>query len=117
MLVWAARIALVAAFIGAWQWYGSRSAVDRSIFSTPGSVLTVLGGWTHDTAFWDDLRISLTEALLGYLLGVLMAVILASVVFSSSLVERFLRPFIAVFNALPKVVLAPLFLLWFGIGD
>jgi NitT/TauT family transport system permease protein len=116
LLVWAARIALVAAFIGAWQWYGSRSAVDRSIFSTPGSVLTVLGGWTHDTAFWDDLRISLTEAVLGYLLGVLMAVILASVVFSSSLVERFLRPFIAVFNALPKVVLAPLFLLWFGIG-
>jgi NitT/TauT family transport system permease protein len=46
-----------------------------------------------------------------------MADILASVVFSSSLVERFLRPFIAVFNALPKVVLAPLFLLWFGIGD
>jgi NitT/TauT family transport system permease protein len=115
-LVWTARLTIVAAFVSAWQWYGSSSATEKSIFSTPGSVLSVLGGWIHDGTFWDDLRITLTEAVLGYLLGVAVAVLLASAVFSSSLLERFLRPFVAVFNALPKVVLAPLFLLWFGVG-
>jgi NitT/TauT family transport system permease protein len=49
-------------------------------------------------------------------MGVVSGVVLAAVVFSSTTIERFLRPFVAVFNALPKVVLAPLFLLWFGIG-
>jgi NitT/TauT family transport system permease protein len=68
------------------------------------------------THFWTDCGITLTEAALGYLLALVVAVVLASVVFSSPLLERFLRPFIAVFNALPKVVLAPLFLLWFGVG-
>jgi NitT/TauT family transport system permease protein len=111
-----ARVLIVVAFVGAWQAIGTRSPVERLTFSTPESVLTTLGRWTNDAAFWRDLGITLTEAVLGYLMGVVSGVVLAAVVFSSTTIERFLRPFVAVFNALPKVVLAPLFLLWFGIG-
>ena len=111
-----ARVLIVVAFVGAWQTIGTRSPVERLTFSTPESVLTTLGRWTNDAAFWRDLGITLTEAVLGYLMGVVSGVVLAAVVFSSTTIERFLRPFVAVFNALPKVVLAPLFLLWFGIG-
>jgi NitT/TauT family transport system permease protein len=111
-----ARVLIVVAFVGAWQTIGTRSPVERLTFSTPESVLTTLGRWTNDPTFWRDLGITLTEAVLGYLMGVASGVVLAAVVFSSTTIERFLRPFVAVFNALPKVVLAPLFLLWFGIG-
>lgn len=111
-----ARVLIVVAFVGAWQAIGTRSPVERLTFSTPESVLTTLGRWTNDPTFWRDLGITLTEAVLGYLMGVVSGVVLAAVVFSSTTIERFLRPFVAVFNALPKVVLAPLFLLWFGIG-
>jgi NitT/TauT family transport system permease protein len=111
-----ARVLIVVAFVGAWQTIGTRSPVERLTFSTPESVLTTLGRWTNDPTFWRDLGITLTEAVLGYLMGVVSGVVLAAVVFSSTTIERFLRPFVAVFNALPKVVLAPLFLLWFGIG-
>jgi NitT/TauT family transport system permease protein len=111
-----ARVLIVVAFVGAWQTIGTRSPVERLTFSTPESVLTTLGRWTNDATFWRDLGITLTEAVLGYLMGVGSGVVLAAVVFSSTTIERFLRPFVAVFNALPKVVLAPLFLLWFGIG-
>jgi NitT/TauT family transport system permease protein len=111
-----ARVLIVVVFVGAWQAIGTRSPVERLTFSTPESVLTTLGRWTNDAAFWRDLGITLTEAVLGYLMGVVSGVVLAAVVFSSTTIEQFLRPFVAVFNALPKVVLAPLFLLWFGIG-
>ena len=111
-----ARVLIVVAFVGAWQAIGTHSPVERLTFSTPESVLTTLGRWTNDATFWRDLGITLTEAVLGYLMGVVSGVVLAAVVFSSTTIERFLRPFVAVFNALPKVVLAPLFLLWFGIG-
>jgi len=111
-----AQVLIVVAFVGAWQAIGTRSPVERLTFSTPESVLTTLGRWTNDATFWRDLGITLTEAVLGYLMGVGSGVVLAAVVFSSTTIERFLRPFVAVFNALPKVVLAPLFLLWFGIG-
>ena len=111
-----ARVLIVVAFVGAWQAIGTRSPVERLTFSTPESVLTTLGRWTNDATFWRDLGITLTEAVLGYLMGVGSGVVLAAVVFSSTTIERFLRPFVAVFNALPKVVLAPLFLFWFGIG-
>jgi len=111
-----ARVLIVVAFVGAWHAIGTRSPVERLTFSTPESVLTTLGRWTNDATFWRDLGITLTEAVLGYLMGVGSGVVLAAVVFSSTTIERFLRPFVAVFNALPKVVLAPLFLFWFGIG-
>ena len=114
--VWTARALIVVAFIGGWQAIGTSSPVERLIFSTPESVLATLGRWTNDATFWRDLQITLTEAVLGYLLGVGSAVVLAAAVFYSATLERFLRPFVAVFNALPKVVLAPLFLLWFGVG-
>jgi sulfonate transport system permease protein len=113
---WTARVLIVVAFVGVWQAIGTRSPVERLTFSTPESVLTTLGHWTNNATFWRDLGITLTEAVLGYLMGVVSGVVLAAVVFSSATIERFLRPFVAVFNALPKVVLAPLFLLWFGIG-
>jgi NitT/TauT family transport system permease protein len=114
--VWVARLAILAAFLAVWQGFGSKSDVEKLIFSTPGQVASTLLGWLHDPTFWRDLRITLTEATLGYLVGVAAAVALAAVVFASPMLERFLRPYLAVLNALPKVVLAPLFLLWLGIG-
>lgn len=115
-VVWAVRLGILGAFLVGWQLYGSSSDTQKLIFSTPSSVASTLAGWVHDASFWLDLRVTLTEAVLGYLLGVLSAVALAAVVYVSPLLERFLRPYLAVLNALPKVVLAPLFLLWAGIG-
>jgi ABC-type nitrate/sulfonate/bicarbonate transport system permease component len=114
VVVWSARIGLMAAFLGVWQIQGSRSQYALFAFSTPSRVAQQFGTWLGDAAWWADLGTTVQEAALGYLLGVAVAVVLVAVTAPSRLLTRYLSPFIAAFNALPKIALAPLFILLFG---
>jgi NitT/TauT family transport system permease protein len=116
LLVWTIRLAIVGVFLGAWQAYGTESAYTKLVIGSPDKIAGVLRNWVGTTSFWDDLRTTLTEAGLGYLLGGAVAVATVAVVVAVPLLDRFLSPFISLLNALPKVALAPLFLVWFGIN-
>jgi NitT/TauT family transport system permease protein len=79
---------------------------------TPQSVLS---------AFWDmpgdlmkDAGVSLLEVLLGFVLAVLVAAIIALLVHASPIVEKTLYPMVLAFNAVPKVAVAPLAVIWLG---
>jgi NitT/TauT family transport system permease protein len=116
LVIWTIRLGMLAAFLVFWQWLGTSSAYWNLMVSSPTEVVSVIWGWLADSVFWTDLRTTLTEAGLGYLLGVVLAVLAVAVLVPLPVLDRFSRPFLAVFNALPKIVLAPLFLVWFGIS-
>ncbi|HXM31579.1 MAG TPA: ABC transporter permease, partial [Xanthobacteraceae bacterium] len=65
---------------------------------------------------WPHLATTLEEALLGLLIGAATGISLGFSLARSPLVGRVLDPYIKMLNAVPRVVLAPLFLLWFGLG-
>ena len=67
-----------------------------------------------DSDFWLDIGLTTLEAALGYALGVAIAILLVAVIVPVRALDRFFAPFIAMANALPKIVLAPLFILWLG---
>jgi NitT/TauT family transport system permease protein len=54
--------------------------------------------------------------LLGFLVGTVLAFMLGTAVALSRKFEYFLYPFIVMFQAMPKVALAPLIIVWFGLG-
>jgi NitT/TauT family transport system permease protein len=56
------------------------------------------------------------EMLLGYLLAVAIAIPLAIAITSSQRFDQFVMPTMLVFQVVPKVAIAPLFLVWFGVG-
>jgi len=60
--------------------------------------------------------VTLYEMLLGYGLAVLVAVPLAIAITSSERFDRFTMPTLLFFQVVPKVAIAPLFLVWFGVG-
>ena len=111
--VWVTRAAILAGIIGGWAWV-TRDATWSSLIGTPTDVLDQLRTWAKEGAFWQDVGLTVTEAALGYGLGATAAVFLVALVVPFPRVDRFLAPFIAVANALPKIVLAPLFILWLG---
>jgi NitT/TauT family transport system permease protein len=65
---------------------------------------------------WSHLATTLEEALLGLVIGAALGVTLGFVFARSPLVASVLDPYITMLNAVPRVVLAPIFLLWFGLG-
>jgi NitT/TauT family transport system permease protein len=110
------RLALLVAFLGVWQLYGSRSTYWSFVIGTPTRTLAALLDWITQPSFWRiDVLQTVEEAGLGYLIGIAIALALVAAVTVVPAGYQFLSAFLAALNALPKIVLAPLFILWFGL--
>jgi len=70
----------------------------------------------HPGALAGHVLTTLYETLLGFLLGTLTGILLGTLLSQFRLLEKTLLPFIVGFQSMPKVAVAPLFLIWFGFG-
>jgi NitT/TauT family transport system permease protein len=111
--VW--QVALLAGVLGAWAWASGR-VVDRLFFSDPVSIGKAFWRMVITGELWYHLRFTLTETLLGYLSGVSLGLVGAATVALLPGSEPILRPFVMLFYATPKIALAPLIVMWFGLG-
>ena len=65
-------------------------------------------------SFWFHLYDTLLATFLGFIIGSIIGIIMAAVMAEFRMVERFLFPYIAALQSLPKVAIAPLYVIWFG---
>jgi NitT/TauT family transport system permease protein len=66
---------------------------------------------------WHNASATLSTALWGFVLGLAIGFILGFAVGLAPSIAETVNPFITVFNAMPRITLAPLFVIWFGIGS
>jgi NitT/TauT family transport system permease protein len=107
---------LILTFLAVWQFVGQANTANELTIGTPTDTGTWIVDWASGkyTVGWSDLAITLQEALLGYLLGTVVGVSLAVLLATVSALNRLLMPFIVAANAVPKIAMAPLFVLAFG---
>jgi ABC-type nitrate/sulfonate/bicarbonate transport system permease component len=100
----------------AWEALGRSGLVNPLFISSPTRI--ALTGWQlgHDADFWNDVAVSATEFLLGYGAAAAIAVPLGLAVGLSKRLQYMLSPFVDTLNAVPRVTLLPLIIIWFGIG-
>lgn len=65
---------------------------------------------------WGDIWITLWEIIAGFVLGSLLGLVLALILVQFRSIERIAKPIIDAFQSMPKVAIAPLFIIWFGFG-
>jgi NitT/TauT family transport system permease protein len=99
-----------------WQSLTTAGILDKFFFSRPVDVARRVGGWISSGSVWPHLATTLSEATLAFLIGVVSGVVLGFLLARWSFLSDLFYPYIRVCNALPRVVLAPIFLLWFGLG-
>jgi NitT/TauT family transport system permease protein len=85
-------------------------------FSTPGEVAGRVFKWFVDGTIWKHLWITLVEAMLAFFIGSLSGVLVGFWFARKPMVNAVFDPYVKMANALPRVVLAPIFALWFGLG-
>lgn len=85
----------------------SPAAVFRSLFS---------GEKVAEATWWDHISTTFSEIIVSFLFTALVGIGLAIAITWSRFLRAVLMPVIAVFNSLPKIALAPLFLIWLGYG-
>jgi len=110
------RYALLLGSLGLWELGGRVGAIDPFFFPLPSSILAQVVEWGVTPRIYADLAITLAETMLGFVAGTLLGVILGLWLGLSPFASQVLEPFIKAFNAIPRIVLAPIFALWFGLG-
>lgn len=90
--------------------------LDPFFFSTPVEVLHRTAGDIVTYQMWYDLYITLLETALAFSIGVVSGIALGFWFARRELLAAVMDPYVQAANALPRVVLAPIFALWFGLG-
>jgi NitT/TauT family transport system permease protein len=99
-----------------WEYVPAFFHVSKLLLPSPSSVIGALWLIYDRGLLLENFLITLVEALSGFSCGSLSAIFVAFLVTRSLLVERMLMPYLVGFQALPKVALAPLIVVWLGIG-
>ena len=98
-----------------YQFFG-RYLLDPFFFSHPLDVALRVVKWFREGTIWYHLAITLTESMLAFVVGSLSGALVGFWFARKPLVAAVLDPYVKMVNSLPRVVLAPIFMLWFGLG-
>jgi NitT/TauT family transport system permease protein len=85
-------------------------------FSTPSDVGERIVKWLVEGTIWYHLWITLVEALLAFLIGSIAGILIGFWFARQPTMAKVFDPYVKMTNALPRIVLAPIFALWLGLG-
>ena len=102
--------------VTAWETLVGVFNMPAYILPPPSDIYATLVGQLQSANFYNNLRVTSIEILAGYGLGASFAFIMAIGVVQSRLIEKTIFPYVVALQAVPKVALAPLFVIWFGFG-
>ncbi|MGN1300282.1 MAG: ABC transporter permease [Clostridia bacterium] len=109
------QISIVVLFIAIWEILARVGKIDSFITSQPSRILdTFLDLSSNDLL--RHLKITCIETLVGFSLGTIMGVIIAIILWWSPFISKVSEPFLVILNALPKVALGPVIIIWVGSG-
>src|SRR5258708_3504224 len=115
-LIVALQIFTFVALMGIWQILSATKILDPFFFSRPSDIALRLWDWLSTGFIWPHLLTTLTEALLAFVIGTMAGVGLGLAFARVDLLPAVFDPYIRILNALPRVILSPIFLLWFALA-
>ena len=111
-----AGILSVAGGLALWELI-SRVLVDNALFlAAPSQIAVAIYNLAVTGQLWHHVGVSAAEFALGYVIASILGIALGLAMASSDTMKRALQPWVSGLYATPTIALAPLFILWFGIG-
>jgi NitT/TauT family transport system permease protein len=112
----ARQLLLVAAIFGLWEW-GVRSGVlPVYLYGQPSGVWAKAQALAATGELWRHTWVTAQEAVLGFLIGSGLGSLTGLLLWLSPATAATVRPVMIAINGVPKIALAPLIIVWFGIG-
>lgn len=115
LLVWGCQLLIVLVLIGIWQLVSGR-LVATYVVSSPSAVASALGAYLTSGAGWNDISETFKEVMLAYLFGEVAGLTIGILFGSVHFLGRVFEPLVAAANGIPHIALAPLFIIFLGIG-
>jgi NitT/TauT family transport system permease protein len=109
-------ILLAVAVIGMWQGACRLFDISPLVLPPPSSIAVRLYALFASGDIWPHLWATIVEIISGFVLGVLAGLVIGTMISLIPVVERLVYPYLVALQTLPKVAIAPLFIIWFGYG-
>ncbi len=113
---WVRQLAAFAALLAVWEAAGRVNMLNPMYAPSPSRVAAALIDLFSDGRIWPHLEATFSAALGGLALGIAVGIVLGVVAALVPFIAELLEPVMTVLNAIPRVILAPLFVIWLGIG-
>ena len=109
------QIGLLFALIGIWELAAKLDLIDPFITSCPSRIIKVLG--TIELAdLFTHIAYTLIECIIGFIAASALGILIAVLLWRFTKLRRVIEPYIVVLNALPKIALGPIIIIWVGAG-
>lgn len=114
---WIGHIVFLAAFVGVWELAARLGWLNPLMIGSPLKIVAYLReGFIGSSKLWVELGYTLLGTAISFVVGSVLAIATGMLFIASPRFERFADPYLTLLNAIPRIALAPLFLLWFGLG-
>ena len=115
--VWSLGLGFLAAFLLLWQVLADTGAIDAFISSSPSRIATTIADLIKNDNLFYHIGITLYETRIGFFIAVILGTLIALVLWWSEILRRVFEPYLIVLNALPKIALGPIIIVWCGSGS
>ena len=109
-------VVLAVALVAIWEGACRLFAISPLVLPTPSSIAVRLYELIVGGTIWPHFWATLVEILSGFVLGSVAGLVIGALVSLIPIFERLVYPYLVALQTLPKVAIAPLFIIWFGYG-
>jgi NitT/TauT family transport system permease protein len=113
---WLRQLTAFAVLLALWEAAGRAGMLNPLYAPNPSRIGAALFDLFSDGRIWPHLDATFTAALGGLALGIVVGIVLGVVAALVRVIAELIEPVMSVLNAIPRVILAPLFVIWLGIG-
>lgn len=110
------RLAILIAFFALWELFSSIGVINSFIFSSPSRVAETIARLYRSGELFLHIGVTMLETVLGFTIGTALGTLFAVLLWWSPALSRILDPYMVVLNALPKIALGPILIVWVGSG-
>jgi len=114
--VWARQLTALAVLLAVWEATGRAGLLNPLYAPSPSQIGAALVELFGSGRIWIHIEATFTAALVGLALGIVAGIVLGVLAALVPLIAELLEPVMTLLNAIPRVILAPLFVIWLGIG-
>jgi NitT/TauT family transport system permease protein len=115
-LPWISAPVMLLLLLAVWQFTVSVIGVSEYILPAPLDVGGALKAMSTEASVWADIRVTLTEVVVGFVIALIFGVLVGAVLGRVPWLARAMQPAMVAFQVVPKVAFIPLFVIWFGFG-
>lgn len=112
----AIQLAILVFFFALWELFSRLGIINSFIFSSPSRVAETIARLYSSGELFRHIGVTLLETVLGFTIGTVLGTLFAVLLWWFPSLERILDPYMVVLNALPKIALGPILIVWVGSG-